>query len=830
MTATYHTTKKPQWRRAALAILLLVIGNIMPAGQQAYAQVYGNVTVTPKYISTPYDKYIPNFCGAPTITSVASGNWSNPTTWSTGKVPATGDIVSIGHNVTYDMAGTSATAINSVCIDGTLNFRPDITTVLYVTNLVVMPDGTLQVGTQAQPVAANVTAGIVFNDLPIDTGKDPAQYGHGLLAFGKVNMHGAAKTPFVRLASDIHTGDTTLTLATAVTGWNVGDSVYLPNTQQLMQGGDGTYAWSPQYEKVKIAGVSADSLTLTLVSAPQFDHPGLSYVTHNGKQPRAEVANMTRNVIVKSGNAFNVSYTLNGSPTTAAAAFAADWPGTIDPVFSSQGMVTTTRAYTMFSDRANVDIENVGFNGLGRTTEAYYNDTIFDSSGNVTHAGINQENRNPITFLHLIGPSTPQANGYQYTFANNVVQCPLDPMPFRWGINIYDSHYGLVQNNVVVNWEGAGIIAPTGSETANVIDGNYVAQMPGNGDRADSRGGGHPVPGWSPAQYDIGFEGGGIWLCNPNNAVTNNWVDSDNHSQAHGYAYYGYTYYAISSSNGVLAPPFQGADYSQYVTVFPDEIPVLAFNNNEVVNSGATGLTFWWINAGLDTPYPNAGLSTFANFTAWHQTSQIIYSYPSSNVLITGYTAANEYNNYNPNATAGSSEGYFASDYMADKFVITNADIERTTTGINASTFISGPFQINNSYIYAAYGIIDATSSAPATDRSDKLPPHELDINNTTVVVNQAYPAWMYPCAICMNFGGGNGGTVGNLIVSDKVFVTNWQGVQGDNFQVFYNEQAANYIVPLDNSPNLVGCPEANLTNAQCWAKYGIAIAGAVAP
>ena len=76
-----------------------------------------------------------------------------------------------------------------------------------------------------------------------------------------------------------------------------------------------------------------------------------------------------------------------------------------------------------------------------------------------------------------------------------------------------------------------------------------------------------------------------------------------------------------------------------------------------------------------------------------------------------------------------------------------------------------------------------------------------------------------------------------NLIQKDQVLVYNYNGVAGDNFQVFYPEQAANYVVPVSvvsqfdpTVHRIVGAPVAGLTNQQCWNLYGIAIAGAVAP
>jgi hypothetical protein len=61
--------------------------------------------------------------------------------------------------------------------------------------------------------------------------------------------------------------------------------------------------------------------------------------------------------------------------------------------------------------------------------------------------------------------------------------------------------------------------------------------------------------------------------------------------------------------------------------------------------------------------------------------------------------------------------------------------------------------------------------------------------------------------------------------------VYGYGGVAGDDFQVYYWQQAPEYVVPqTDDGARFAGAPEAGLTNAQAWAEYGIAIAGAVAP
>jgi hypothetical protein len=67
------------------------------------------------------------------------------------------------------------------------------------------------------------------------------------------------------------------------------------------------------------------------------------------------------------------------------------------------------------------------------------------------------------------------------------------------------------------------------------------------------------------------------------------------------------------------------------------------------------------------------------------------------------------------------------------------------------------------------------------------------------------------------------------------VFVTDYDGTPGDDFQVYYTEQASTYVMPqrdpVSGPPfTLTASPVSGKTNAQNWSDYGIAIAGAVSP
>ena len=87
------------------------------------------------------------------IESVASGDWSSPSTWQGAQIPTANNVVLIRpeHTVTI---GSQAAVAYTVAIDGTLRFAPNANTRLTVTNLQVMAGfdgmgtpGVLEVGT-----------------------------------------------------------------------------------------------------------------------------------------------------------------------------------------------------------------------------------------------------------------------------------------------------------------------------------------------------------------------------------------------------------------------------------------------------------------------------------------------------------------------------------------------------------------------------------------------------------------------------------------------------------------------------------------------------------
>ncbi len=687
-------------------------------------------------IQTPHDT-IPNFGANPSIVSVASGNWSSPSTWSLGRAPIAGDVVSVATStiVSYDVQSDARLQTIVVQAGAQLNFRTDLSTRVTVANFMVLEGGQLQVGTAANPVAAGVTAEIVFANQALNAANDPNQYGNGLIALGKVTMHGAMQSDtFVRLAAEPLAGQTTLTLATPVTGWRPGDRLGLPDSRHLL-GHERFSNFDPEWERSTIQSISPDGRVLTLTSPLAFDHRGarngagaLEFLPH--------VGNLSRNVTIKSE--------------------------------SSSGV----RGHTFFTHRADVDIRYVAFAGLGRTTDAALNNA-------------NRDERFPVNFHHLIGPQTPQANGHQYTFVGNSIFCGMSTHNFKWGIAVNGSHDGLIKDNVLYNWKGAGIVTVDGSESDNVFEHNLVMAIYGT---------------TNPRDND-GRDASGFWFAGYNNYVRDNVV-----------AGAGNTFQEIVSGVGYkffISPP-EG---------LTDLTPILEFARNEAYGAMATGLTIWHL--GTDGyELTSIGQSTIRDFRVWHAWEEGFFAYPIQNVVFDGFVVRGDpraLNQYDGGI------GWTSGDYWAGNVTLRRADIQGMYTGFAGSSNTPGVIRIEDSYFrnYSS-NISIQTLSTPGSGASK--PARQTQIINTRFDQWPGAPGFT---AIQMNYDASIWNT--DIVQTDQVLVYDYNGVASDDFQVFYSEQRANFIVPQTGA-GIKGSPEAGLTNQQNWDRHGIAIAGAVAP
>ena len=724
---------------------------MMSAGV-ASAQVHdmGSMTLTSQDIGPLFalPDGIPDFSldtSRTHIQSVQSGNWSNPSTWQGGQIPTASHVVRIvqGHTVTINDVNAVA---YTIAVDGKLAFAPTVNTRLKVTNLEVMAGdmgagtrGVLEVGTTAIPIASNVVAEIIIANSPLGGSvADPDQFGTGLLAFGKVSMNGSVKTPtFVRLATEPHAGNSTLTLSAAVSGWQIGDRLVLPDTRHIKESEvSPAGAWVNgvnQWEERTLQAVSADGKTLTLNLSLTYDHLG-ARDQNNVLEFLPHVGNLTRNVIVRSE-----------SPSG-------------------------TRGHVLFNHLADVDIRYALFKDLGRTTYTPLNTTT-------NHIG-----RYPIHMHHLSGPLPSPANGYQFTVLGNAVDGGSVETQFKWGITVHGSHYGLIQDNVVYNYNGAAVATEDGSESFNVFDHNFV--MRGMGEPNDSLG---------QARMALGTEGVGFWFRGPNNYVRNN--VAANYQNTETEASYGFVF-QFQYLGDVAIPNFKGADTimatGQSTTKDGNNMPLLQVQNNEAYGAMQGGLTFWWINSQDPVAYATAQESVIKDLTLWNIYNVNIYAYPSQKVIFDGLKIRGTYTSL----SRCCGRGIFFADYSSKGIVVRNSDIQGMGDGIVAVEAGYGPepnLTIDNSYLrnYSTNVLVPTNGSVNGCWMQNKM----VVINNTT------FAAMPGRTVTNIEMGRDVASAPECLGKLDEVKVFAYNGNAADNFQVYHTSSAVSPQPPGSCTP-----------------------------
>jgi hypothetical protein len=606
-----------------------------------------------------------------------------------------------------------------------------------VRTLMVTDAGFLEIGSAVTPVAPDVRAEVVIADQPIDSAIDPAQFGNGIVGLGRVTMHGAAKTPtFVRLREEPLVGQTKLVLEQAVSGWKAGDRLALPDTRQLRASERGVQ-YRTQAEKLEVASISGNEVTL--VAPLMYDHKGarnadgrLRFLPH--------VGNVSRNVIVRSENPAG------------------------------------TRGHTIFVSRANVDIRYVQFSDLGRTQNGVLSNTEFDSDGLPVRLGSNQIGRYALHFHHNFGPKETPANGYQFTAIGNAIDGAK-----KWGITVHQSHYGLVQANVVYNTGGAGIVTEDGTESFNVFDHNFSMRSAASGRVAMNTGYGAGDPGG---------EGAGFWFRGPNNFIRNN-VAANGDEFGFGLA--------PAPLGIVRTPAFKGADTSK-ATESKDldtrNASVLEFSDNEAYGAIQSGITFGW-----------SGI--ISNVAVWHISRHALTGTPTAMLTVDRITARGD-----SSVLADPLEpvGLWFGDYRTANIVVSNADVEGVRIGVSSPFFYnqrtegttanrqSGSILIDNGHFRSHIGVNVATAYAVNASAGSPL---KKAIVRSTVFEPLKEPATGtdVPETISMNYGM----MPRDPEPRDPILVYDYNKQPGKNFKVYYSKQAPRSVAPCHDTVAGIG-------------------------
>lgn len=360
-----------------------------------------------------------------THTAVRIGAWSAAATWAGGIVPTTGAnvLIPMGTSVTVD--GDIAARLHTVRVAGTLRFDPTRRTVLRVETVVVDHDGSLEMGTELQPVANNVSAKLLILDNgPMDCHCDPFQLGRGLVVLGRTVMFGAAKTSFLALTGGVSASATELVLSATPTNWKIGDRLVIAGTSQT----------EIQDEVRNILAINGNRVT---VAPLMFAH----------RAPKAELAihvsNLTRNVVIE-----------------------------------SEATTVNRRGHVMFQHTRDVEIHYAAFNRMGRTDKRVrLNDVILDADGEgVPGTGTNQRGRYALHFhRNGVEPEGTPARVHGSVVGDNP----------GWGFVNHSSDVEFT-DNVAYNVAGSAFVTEAGDEIGR-FDGNLAIRGSGSGEDLSAR-------------------------------------------------------------------------------------------------------------------------------------------------------------------------------------------------------------------------------------------------------------------------------------------------------------------------------------------------------
>jgi hypothetical protein len=473
---------------------------------------------------------------------------------------------------------------------------------------------------------------------------------------------------------------------------------------------------------------------VTVAPALQYDHrgardaDGTPTVLSDGTRLLPHVGNLTRNVVIRSENPAG------------------------------------TRGHTLFTHRADVRIHYAQFQDLGRTL------------AEPLHSVTNHIGRYPLHVHHVWGQANPSNTGHQFELVGNAVNDSR-----KWPIAVHGSHYGLVKWNVVFGGPeltGAGIAVEDGSETENLIEENFVANVRGDVNPRES--GPDTANGTTPGSAAECF-----WAAGFNNRFVNN-VASDCRN----------TFQQVASGPGwkFIVPPapyqtpnprFRGADMTspaETVVVTPQRQPLLEFRRNEVYGGAAVGLTIWQLGTdGYDRPTVQESL--VQNFRVWHTYEAAMWNYPINRLTVDGLVYR-----IDPSGILYWEAAVQSGDYRDIDLTIRGGSIH--AGGVFGGTEAPlGTIRIENvRAVTRGHAFAFVTPETPGTGAGIPDPP-----GITVIMRNNVISPWPgQPLrTIGMEF---QSGPSAYPDVRYELFVYDYQGQAGRNFRVYWHEQATQNI------------------------------------
>lgn len=232
-----------------------------------------------------------------------SGDWSNPSTWVGGVVPANGESVLIPHgrDVSYDVDAPDV-LIPQLRVDGDFRFATDTSSHLYVRDFVGDRASSINIGNSLNDrVQSDVQVAVTFEgQTPLDLVTDPELLGRGLVTIGALNIFGSEMLNHSRAAFPEEAGSRSVVLEELPVGWKPGMKIIVGATDTILP-------WLADTGMVDVSQDETVTITRVVGNVVHF-LPALVH-NHNCQNTRADRQDVrpmvqlkaeSRNIIIKS--------------------------------------------------------------------------------------------------------------------------------------------------------------------------------------------------------------------------------------------------------------------------------------------------------------------------------------------------------------------------------------------------------------------------------------------------------------------------------------------------------------------------------------------------
>ena len=431
-----------------------------------------------------------------------------------------------------------------------------------------------------------------------------------------------------------------------------------------------------------------------------------------------------------------------------------------------------TRGHLLFTAQAKVLVEGVELEGLGRTLNSRLKDTRWNPDGTAAVVGTQQRGRYFLHAHHLVHPI-------------QIADCVLFDRPTnRWAITLHASH-GRVERNILVFPGGAGIVAENGFETGVIRRNVLIGGLGGAEGSSDlERGGLRGADG----HYleDRGWEGYGLWLRSPTFEVTENIAEGAFREAAYGFHCFepDGELEATTFPNDPGRPPQVAGKALGDVWCRLKGIQVFAHNTNHayIAREPSSGAALYLAHMFLHAPF------VVENFTSRNSGKVLAY-----------YSRSFEFSGMDLRGNADwavKSPGFFftgVSDVVVRDSVVRNCTVGLTPPlqalavsrclFDNAVNFEFMPGDADCPCHISLPGRVLTLSQVrfgPGSGTNIWMNAHDVESTRETDGAGQLNAR----------------GLAKMLSPQTRVIVQDYDGHAGDDFEVFYREQDAEYVLP----------------------------------